>query len=59
MIYTVTISPAIDYVVHLDRLQKRGNESFHRGGIFSGRQGNQCFSDTEGAWDGEHRYWAL
>ena len=22
MIYTVTISPAIDYVVHLDRLQK-------------------------------------
>ncbi len=45
MIYTVTFSPAIDYVVYMDEL-RQGNKQNNKRRILFRRQGNKCFNDS-------------
>lgn len=43
MIYTVTFSPALDYVIHTDKLKDGAINRFSEANIFCGRKRNKCF----------------
>ena len=59
MIYTVTLNPAIDYIVRLDHVETGAVNRMASEDKFAGGKGNQCQSCLKASRHREHSDWIL